>query len=327
MRDICKLAVIHDAALRCRAVTRWSARTKPENMTQQITIIGVGLIGGSFALALREAGADVKLVGTGRSEANLRRAVERGIIDTWSTSLPDAVAGSDVVLMATPVGATNRIMQQMVPALSAGTIVTDAGSVKQSIIDSARQHMSHFSNFVPAHPIAGTEHSGVEAGFASLYRGKRLILTPVKETSDAAIETVAGLWETTGAVLETMEPSHHDAVFAATSHLPHLLAFSLVETLYRMDQESPLLHHTGGGFADYTRIASSDPVMWRDVCLNNRDALLNALDVFNHGLEHLAGAIEAGDGEILEQLFTTAKITRDTKVLPAEQRKAPGAVE
>jgi len=294
-------------------------------MTQQITIIGVGLIGGSFALALKEAGVDVKFVGAGRSAGNLRRAVERGIIDSWDTSLPDAVAGSDVVLMATPVGATDKIMQQMAPALGADTIVTDAGSVKQSIIEAARRWMSHFSNFVPAHPIAGTEHSGVEAGFASLYQGKRLILTPVKETSETAVKTIADLWQATGAVPETMEPAAHDAIFAATSHLPHMLAFSLVETLYRMDKQSPLLQHTGGGFADYTRIASSDPVMWRDVCLYNRDALLGALDQFKDGLDNLVNAIDAKDGDTLEQLFATAKVTRDTKVLPAEQRKPPDA--
>ena len=138
---------------------------------------------------------------------------------------------------------------------------------------------------MPAHPIAGTEHSGVEAGFASLFTGKRLILTPVAETSAVATDKVAQLWRATGAVIEHMDPLHHDAVFAATSHLPHMLAFSLVETLYRMDKESPLLQHTGGGFADYTRIASSDPVMWRDVCLYNREALMVALGEFNNGLD------------------------------------------
>jgi len=290
-------------------------------MTQQITIIGVGLIGGSFALALKEAGFAGKIVGSGRSAENLNRAVERGIIDSWDTSLSSAVAGSDVVLLSTPVGTTDIIMQGMAPALGANTIVTDAGSVKQSIIHAAKKWMSSFENFVPAHPIAGTEHSGVEAGFASLYRGKRLIVTPVPETSKAAVEVVTDLWKLTGAVIETMDPAHHDAVFAATSHLPHMLAFSLVETLYRMDQKSPILHHTGGGFADYTRIASSDPVMWRDVCLYNRDALLAALDEFNGGLNNLVSAIEAEDGDTLEQLFAVAKETRDTKVLPAEQGK------
>jgi len=169
---------------------------------------------------------------------------------------------SDLVLLATPVGAIDSVLEQIAPVLGANTIVTDAGSVKQSVIDSARLRLRHFENFVPAHPIAGTEHSGVEAGFASLYQGRRLILTPVAETSPSASE-----------------------------------------------------HHAGGGFADYTRIASSDPVMWRDVCLYNREAILASLGQFKHGLDALVDAIEAKDGETLEQLFTTAKQTRDTKVL------------
>ena len=284
-------------------------------MIQNITIVGVGLIGGSFALALREAGHRLHFTGAGRNEQSLQRAVERGIVDSYHTSVAEAVAESDLVLLATPVGATDAVLDQIAPVAGSNTIITDAGSVKQSVIDSARQRLPHFENFVPAHPIAGTEHSGVEAGFASLYNGKRLILTPVAETSQVAIAQVAELWKSTGAVIEQMEPQHHDAIFAATSHLPHMVAFSLVETLYRMDKESPLLHHAGSGFADYTRIASSDPVMWRDVCLYNRDALLTSLGQFADGLETLVNAIESKDGEALEQIFTTAKRTRDTKVL------------
>jgi len=203
-------------------------------MTQHITIVGVGLIGGSFALALREAGLNAHFTGAGRSEKSLKRAVELGIVDDWHTSLPEAVENSDLILLATPVGAIDTVLEQIAPALGPDTIVTDAGSVKQSVIDSARARLKHFENFVPAHPIAGTEHSGVEAGFASLYRDRRLILTPVAETSTAAVESVASLWQTTGANLEYMEPMQHDEIFAATSHLPHMVAFSLVETLYRM---------------------------------------------------------------------------------------------
>lgn len=284
-------------------------------MTQHITIVGVGLIGGSFALALREAGLNAHFTGAGRSEQSLKRAVELGIVDDWHTSLPDAVENSDLVLLATPVGAIDTVLEQMAPALGPDTIVTDAGSVKQSVIDSARARLKHFENFVPAHPIAGTEHSGVEAGFASLYRDRRLILTPVAETSPSAVESVASLWQTTGANLEYMEPMQHDEIFAATSHLPHMVAFSLVETLYRMDQKSPLLHHAGSGFADYTRIASSDPVMWRDVCLYNKEALLASLDMFTEGLDELISAVEAEDGDALERMFITAKETRDNKVL------------
>ena len=288
-------------------------------ITRQITIIGVGLIGGSFALALRDAGCSIRFVGAGRSQASLERAMERGIIDSWTTSLADSVSGSDVVLLATPVGSVDAIMTEIAPALDRDTIVTDVGSVKQSVIEAAQRRLPYFSRFVPVHPIAGTEHSGVEAGFATLYHNKRLILTPVADTSEQALETVSQLWQLTGAVIEQMDPLRHDEVFAATSHLPHLLAFSLVETLCRMDRDAPLLQHTGGGFADYTRIASSDPVMWRDICLYNREALLATLDEYKHGLDAVAEAIENGDGETLQQIFTTAKETRDNKVLTVDQ--------
>ena len=291
-------------------------------MTQHITIVGVGLIGGSFALALREAGHKAHFVGVGRNQQSLERAIERGIIDSSQASIADAVADSDLVLLAIPVGAFDAVLQQMASSLRADTIVTDAGSVKQSVISSARERLPYFKNFVPAHPIAGTEHSGVEAGFASLYRGKRLILTPVAETSVKATDTVTQLWQSTGAVVQHMDPVHHDAVFAATSHLPHMLAFSLVETLSRMDNQTPILRHTGGGFADYTRIASSDPVMWRDICLFNREALLMSLDNFKCGLDKLIAAIDEKDGDTLEQLFVTAKQTRDTQVLPVAKDKA-----
>ncbi len=291
-------------------------------MIQHITIVGVGLIGGSFALALREAGHTAEIVGVGRNPQTLARAVERGIIDSWHTSIAEAVSKTDLVLLATPVGALDAVFKAMAPALGNDAIVTDAGSVKQSVINSARQWLPRLENFVPAHPIAGTEHSGVEAGFSTLFRDKRLILTPINETSPQASSVVENLWQATGAVVEHMDPAHHDAVFAATSHMPHMLAFSLVETLYRMDKESPLLHHTGGGFADYTRIASSDPVMWRDVCLNNRDALLQALEKFTAGLDTLVQAIDEKDADTLEQLFTTAKETRDSRVVPADRIKA-----
>ena len=286
---------------------------------RQITIIGVGLIGGSFALALRAAGCSIRFVGAGRSQATLERGVERGIIDSWTTSLAESVSGSDVVLLAVPVGSIDSTMAEIAPALDRDTIVTDVGSVKQSVIEAARRRLPDFSSFVPAHPIAGTEHSGVEAGFATLYQNKRLILTPETDTSEQALEVVAQLWQLTGAVIEQMEPQRHDEVFAATSHLPHLLAFSLVETLYRMDSDAPLLQHTGGGFADYTRIASSDPVMWRDICLYNREALLATLGEYKQGLDAVAAAIENGEGEILQQIFTTAKETRDNKVLSVDK--------
>ena len=284
-------------------------------MTEQITIIGVGLIGGSFALALKQDGADVRFVGYGRNEDNLIRAVERGIVDTYSTNLADAVRGSDLVLVAAPVGANALLFEQLASVVSPDCIITDAGSVKQSVIKAARQYLGSLKNFVPAHPIAGTEHSGVEAGFASLYQGKRLILTPIPETSKEAQAKVISLWEMTGALVETMAPERHDKVFAATSHLPHLLAFTLVETLFRMEQKEELLRYASGGFSDFTRIASSDPVMWKDICLHNSDSILDAISSLEHGLSALTAAIEQGDELAIEHMFRVAKQTRDEKIL------------
>ena len=286
-------------------------------MTQKIAIIGTGLIGGSFALALRDSGLDVQISGYGRSESNLRRACELGIIDRYSTSLDEAVAGSEVILLASPVGAMGSLLAQLDDCIDPDTIITDAGSVKQSVIDAARAGLKNPANFVPAHPIAGTEHSGVEAAFATLYHDRRVIFTPVEETAAGPLETVKELWRRTGASIETMTAERHDQVFAATSHLPHALAFCLVETLYRMDKQNEVLRYAAGGFSDFTRIASSDPVMWRDVCLHNRSAILAALGHLQDGLDVLVEAIDKQDGDKLYEYFDIAKQTRDTKILGA----------
>lgn len=284
-------------------------------MTEQITVVGVGLIGGSFALALKEAGIDAQFVGYGRSADSLERAVERGIIDRYSVSLAEAVAGSTVILLATPVGANAKLLAELADAAPDGCVITDAGSVKQSVIDTARAALGSLEHFVPAHPIAGTEHSGVEAGFASLFQGKRLIITPAEDTSAVAIAKVERLWEKTGAIVETMSAARHDKVFAATSHLPHVLAFTLVETLFRMEQKEELLRYASGGFSDFTRIASSDPVMWKDICLHNSDCILDAMASLQDGLAGLTNAIKQGDAEEIEKLFRIAKQTRDDKIV------------
>lgn len=284
-------------------------------MTEKITIIGVGLIGGSFALALKDAGVSARFVGFGRNEKHLLRAVERGIIDDYRLSLGDAVSGSDLVLVAAPVGANDQIFEQLAGAVPDHCVITDAGSVKLSVINAARRHLGTLENFVPAHPIAGTEHSGVEAGFASLYRDKRLIMTPLPETSPDAVAKVVGLWEKTGALVESMHPERHDKVFAATSHLPHVLAFTLVETLFRMDQKEELLRYASGGFSDFTRIASSDPVMWKDICLHNSECILSAVASLEQGLSELTAAIKHEDELTIERMFRIAKETRDEKIL------------
>ncbi len=289
-------------------------------MTQKIAIIGTGLIGGSFALALRDSGLDVEISGHGRSESNLRRAAELGIVDRYSTSLAEAVDGCEIILLASPVGVMASLLAQLGDCIGPDTIVTDAGSVKQAVIDGARAGLKYPANFVPAHPIAGTEHSGVEAAFATLYHDRRVIFTPVEETAAVPLEKVKELWRRTGASLETMSPDRHDQIFAATSHLPHALAFCLVETLYRMDQQNEVLRYAAGGFSDFTRIASSDPVMWRDVCLHNRPAILAALGHLQQGLDVLVEAIDKQDGDKLYDYFEIAKQTRDTKILGASAR-------
>ncbi|OED42445.1 hypothetical protein AB833_07370 [Chromatiales bacterium (ex Bugula neritina AB1)] len=292
-------------------------------MTLKVTIVGVGLIGGSFSLALQAVGADIEFTGCGRNEDSLLRAVDLGIVTRYSTSVTEAVAGSDLVFLATPVGAMEAVLAEVAQVASPETIITDAGSCKQSIIGAARRQLSHMENFVAGHPIAGTEHSGVEAGFATLYRDRRVILTPQSDTSAQAIETVRQLWIQTGAQVEEMSAERHDKVFAATSHLPHLLAFSLVETLYRMEQREELLRYAAGGFSDFTRIASSDPVMWRDVCLHNSEAVLESMANLREGMDALVDAINAGDGKRIEGLFKIAKDTRDTRILAKPQQTNP----
>ncbi len=280
-------------------------------MVERIAIVGPGLIGGSFALALREAGYRGHITAIGRNRQALLRAVERGIANDFETAIDAAIPAADLVLLAVPVGAMEPLLKQIAAVARPDTIVTDAGSVKQHFIDAARRQMPSIENVVPAHPIAGTEHSGVEAGFAELYRGRRLILTPLPETSPLALDEVDKLWRMTGAVIETMDPKRHDHVFAATSHLPHLLAFSLVESLNRMQQQDEVLRYAAGGFSDFTRIASSDPVMWRDICLHNRDAVLGAFDQLQHGLSLLRAAIANQDASEIERTFAIAKETRD----------------
>ncbi len=292
-------------------------------MTQKITIIGVGLIGGSFSLALQEAGVDAEFIGCGRNEATLRRARERGIVSRYSTSVKEAVADTDLVFLATPVGAMEAVLAELADAVPAHAIITDAGSCKQSVIQAARRQLTLMDRFVPAHPIAGTEHSGVEAGFAALYRNRRVILTPEPDTDQSACDTVQELWLKTGALVEVMSAGRHDKVFAATSHLPHLLAFSLVETLYRMEQKEELLRYAAGGFSDFTRIASSDPVMWRDICLHNSDAVLESITSLREGMDSLVEAIVAEDGKRIEAFFKIAKETRDNKVLNKASQDSP----
>ncbi len=279
----------------------------------KLVIIGVGLIGGSFALALRKAGLVRHIVGIGRSRENLQRACELGVIDEIAADLALALKGADLVLLAMPVGQTGKIMAQISPHLEAGTIVTDAGSTKQDVVAAARSFLAgHLKNFVPGHPIAGAELSGVTAASADLFRDKNLVLTPLDETSAEAVTRVTELWQGCGARVSHMRADRHDAILAAMSHLPHVLAFTLMNHVCAGAGDKPedLLRFAGSGFRDFTRIAGSSPEMWRDICLANREALLKQIDAYQNELTNLREMLARGDGQALEKIFADAREVR-----------------
>jgi len=289
-------------------------------MIHRLCIIGVGLIGGSLARALREAGAVEKIVGCGRGEENLARALELGVIDDYVFDPAAAAAAADMVVVATTLGATGGIFEKIAHGISASTVVTDVGSAKQRVVEAARARLGpNFGRFVPGHPIAGTEKSGVDASFASLFRGHRVILTPVAETDPDALERVLEMWQATGANVTEMDVEHHDTVLAATSHLPHMLAYTLVDCLAGMDRSDEIFDYAAGGFRDFTRIAASSPAMWCDIAMDNRDALLAVLQRFTATYEQLRGALESNDADALFEMFTRAKTARDSVGLSADK--------
>ena len=280
---------------------------------EKVAIFGVGLIGGSIARALKRHGLCRSITGCARREASLRKAVELGVIDDYNRDPRMAVAGADLALLATPLSTTEPLLRQLAAGLKSDCIVTDAGSAKGVVAAAARAALSveQLRRFVPGHPIAGTEKSGVEASFLGLFEGRLTILTPLAETDPEATAAVAALWRGVGAAVVELSPARHDQVLAATSHLPHLLAYALMDCLARREDREEFFACAAGGFGDFTRIASSDPVMWRDICLANGPALLEALAEFDQGLRELRQAVAAGDGPRLEALFARAKQTRD----------------
>jgi prephenate dehydrogenase len=281
-------------------------------LVKRLAVIGVGLIGGSLARVLREKGAVGEVVGIGRGEANLRRGVELGVLDRYSLDPREGVRGADLVFVATPVCSIPAVVAEIAPFLSPGAIVTDGGSVKEYVVAACEPLMPEGTFFVGGHPIAGTEHSGVEASFATLYRGKRCIVTPTPRTDPAALAKVVEIWKTAGSTVPLMDPAQHDRVVAAISHLPHMVAYSLVNAVDGYDRfGGELLSFSAGGFRDFTRIASSDPVMWRDIALTNRDAILETMDFFSGYLATLRGLVAAGDGSALESFFLNSKQKRD----------------
>ena len=276
-----------------------------------VVVFGVGLIGGSFALGLKAAGAAKRIIGLGRNPANLKRALELGVIDEACDD-PAAVADADLVLIATPVGQMGAVMQAIAPHLAARTVVTDGGSTKQDVVALAYSKLkARVAQFVPGHPIAGAERSGVEAAHADLYRARKVVLTPLPENSERSIRLVRAAWRTCGAKLYRMQPAEHDRVFAAVSHLPHLLSYALVDQVARHPNGKQLFDYAAGGFRDFTRIASSHPEMWRDICVANRKALLAELTGYQRELAEVKQLLQKGDAAGLEKLFARARAARN----------------
>ena len=279
---------------------------------ERVAVIGVGLIGGSFALGLKAKRLCGHVVGVGRSPANLKVALERGVVDSVESGVADAVARADLVLVATPVAQFPEVMQSVEKSLRPGTIVSDAGSTKRDVVATARAALgAKIVQFVPAHPIAGAERSGAAAANAELFRGRRVVLAPLAENRAQDVDTVAALWSAIGARVSRMTPEEHDEVFAAVSHLPHLLAYALVSDVSARPNSAQLFGYAAGGFRDFTRIASSHPEMWRDICMANRDGLLHELHLYERKLKEINKMLETSDAAALEKLFAEARAARE----------------
>lgn len=278
---------------------------------KKVIVFGVGLIGGSFALALRKANAVGEVVGFGRSVATLEQARQLGLIDRIGKEIADEVKDADLILLATPVAQMTEILQRIVPHLGAHVLITDGGSTKCDVAAAARKQLgSKVSQFIPAHPIAGAEQSGPAAARPDLYQGKRVVLTPLSENAEADVERIRSAWETCGANVSELTPEQHDEVFAAVSHLPHLLSFALVHDIAQRRNKELLLSFAASGFRDFTRIAASSPEMWRDICLANRDALMRELLQYANELHGLYQALEQRDADKLESVFSESRRVR-----------------
>mgnify|MGYP003959647053 FL=1 len=281
-------------------------------MIRRLALLGVGLIGGSLMRALKAEQAVEHVVGYGREEENLQQALELGVIDEIATSVADAVCNADMVVVAVPLGAVKALLDEMKEHLAEDAVVTDVGSVKWSVVRDAQQVFTTVPpRLIPGHPIAGTEKSGAAASFAELYQGRRVILTPLDNRDEDALQKVTAMWELAGAEVVEMGVQHHDEVLAATSHLPHLLAYGLVDALARQDAHREIFRFAAGGFRDFSRIASSDPTMWRDIAMANRKPLLETLDQFRKELDEVESMIQDKDGDALLELFSRAKQARD----------------
>ncbi len=281
-------------------------------MFDKVTIIGLGLIGSSMARALRNSGIAQTITAADNNLEVCKKVTELDIADEVTSDIRRSVIGADIVVVAVPVGAVANVAEQIGPALKAGAVVTDVGSVKQSVIDALKPHLPDSVHLVPGHPIAGTEHSGPENGFAELFENRWCILTPLPETDIRAVEKVTALWEACKSRIEIMDPQHHDLVLGITSHLPHLIAYTIVGTANQLEDDikSEVIKFSASGFRDFTRIAASDPTMWRDVFLNNRPAVLEILQRFTEDLTAMQKAIRKGDGKFLYEFFSNTRHIR-----------------
>ncbi|UTY55897.1 prephenate dehydrogenase/arogenate dehydrogenase family protein [Massilia sp. erpn] len=298
-------------------------------MLNKVVIYGVGLIGGSFARALKKAGAAQHIVGMDRSRDALRRALELGIIDeigsdASAAELAAVLSGADLVLLAAPVAQTERILAAILPHLGRDTVITDAGSTKSDVAAAAQRALGgSVARFVPGHPIAGRETNGPDAAIDDLYQGKKTVLTPLPENPAAAVERVAAAWRACGAIIHTLTPEEHDKVFAAVSHLPHLLAYALVDDVARKPHAGLLFQYAASGFRDFTRIAGSSPEMWRDISLANQAALLTELDAYLAQLTQIRASLAAGDGAVLEATYANAQRARCQWIEAIEAAETP----
>ncbi len=294
-------------------------------MFERVALIGLGLIGSSLSHAIRRGGLARSIAGNAQSKKTRDTALRLGLADSVYATAAEAAPDADLIVLCAPVGVCGQLAQEMAPALRPGAIVTDVGSVKGAIVREVGPYLPQGVHFVPGHPIAGTEHSGPESGFAELFDGRWCVLTPPAGTDQTAIDKLTAFWEACGSHVEIMDADHHDMVLAITSHVPHLIAYNIVGTAEHLEQvtQSEVMKFAAGGFRDFTRIAASDPTMWRDVFLNNREAVLEMLGRFSEDLSALQRAIRWGDGEKLFQLFTRAREIRRGIIAAGQDTAAP----
>ena len=299
--------------------------TAAKPMFERVALIGLGLIGSSLSHAMRRRGLARSIVGHARTAKTRETALRLGLVQTAHATAAEATKGADLVVLCTPLGAYAALAKEMAPAIGRGAIVTDVGSVKGAVVRDVGPQIPEGVHFIPGHPIAGTEHSGPESGFPELFDGRWCVLTPPKGADPAAVEKLTAFWKACGSNVEVMDADHHDLVLAITSHVPHLIAYNIVNTARHLERvtDTEVIKFSAGGFRDFTRIAASDPVMWRDVFLNNKEAVLEMLGRFSEDLTALQRAIRYGEGEALHRLFTEARATRRGIIEAGQDTAAP----